>query len=271
MIENLRVGVVQMNAGLDKAMNVAAAERLVRSAATQGAQLVLLPELFDAYGPLAEVVLQAEAIPGPTSERFSALARELGIYLAAGSICEHAADGKGFNTSLLFGPDGTTLAKYRKLHLFDIEIPGKVSSKESDSMLPGNEVAVAHLPWGVIGQAICYDLRFPELFRTLALQGMEVLLLASAFTATTGRDHWEVLVRARAIENQCYLLAANQYGAHGAAMRSHGESMIIDPWGRMLARAPLDAEAVLVADLSAQMLRETRARILALVHGKLPM
>lgn len=269
MQTTLRAGVVQMNAGLDKGQNLASAERLVREAASRGAQLVVLPELFNAYGPLRDVVAQAEPIPGPTSERCAALARDLQITLCAGSLCEAgAAAGRGYNTSLVFGPDGALLSRYRKLHLFDVEIPGQISVCESDSICPGDGLGLITTPLATLGQAICYDVRFPELFRALADERMEVLLLPSAFTAPTGRDHWDVLVRARAIENQCYVLAANQWGAHGAHLASYGGSLIVDPWGAILARAPLDAEGVLVADLSAERLAQVRQRVPALRHRR---
>lgn len=263
----IRAAVVQMNAGLQKKQNLAAAERLLRAAAKGGAQLVVLPELFNAYGPLPEVVTQAETIPGPTTDWCAAIAKELRITLCAGSLCERDPDSSyGFNTSLLFGPNGGLLSKYRKMHLFDVEIPGEVSSRESDSMRCGTWARTTETPLATVGQAICYDLRFPELFRTLAKQGMEVLLLPSAFTATTGKDHWEVLVRARAIEDQCYVLAANQFGAHGGKLMSYGGSLIVDSWGNVLARGPLDQEAIVMADLSAEMLQQTRTRIPALRH-----
>lgn len=270
MIATLRAGVIQMNAGLDPARNLDTAERLIRQAAAAGAQLIVLPELCTAYGTLQDVVTLAEPIPGPASGRFSSLAAELRVLLCAGSLCERAPDAaRGFNTSLLFDAHGQLLAQYRKVHLFDIDIPGQVCSRESDFMQPGTQIKAVPTSLAVIGQAICYDLRFPELFRQLARQGMEVLLLPSAFTATTGRDHWETLVRARAIENQCFVLAADQYGAHGEKMASYGDSLIVDPWGRILARAPLDEEAVLIADLDATQLLQVRERIPALQHRRL--
>jgi deaminated glutathione amidase len=261
MRSTVRAGVVQMNAGLDKERNLAAAERLVRQAAAAGAEWIVLPELCAAYGPLDEVVPLAESIPGPSSDLFAALARELGVVLCAGSLCERSDDSmRGYNTSCLFDRDGRLAATYRKLHLFDVEIPGAVCTRESDHMRPGAELAATQLDGATFGQAICYDLRFPELFRALMRRGMEVLLLPSAFTAATGRDHWELLVRARAVENQCYVLAANQYGAHGAAAPSYGGSLMVDPWGRVLARAALDAEEVLIADLDGAWLAQVRER-----------
>jgi predicted amidohydrolase len=270
MQASLHVAVIQMNARLDVAANLATAERLVREAAEAGAQWVLLPELFNCYGPLEEVVQQAEPIPGPTSQRLAGLARELQIYLCAGSICEQSATpGKGYNTSLLLAPSGDTVGCYRKLHLFDVEIPGQFRVTESQAMLPGDKVVLTALPLGRVGQAICYDLRFPELFRALVDQRLEILAIPSAFTASTGRDHWEVLLRARAIESQCYVLAPNQFGAHGAGLASYGGSLIIDPWGKVLARAALDKAEILHAELHDDVLMQVRRRLPALAHRRL--
>lgn len=270
MQSQLRVAVVQLCARLDKAANVGSAERLVRTAAQQGAQLVVLPELFNAYGKLAEVVALAEPIPGPTTQRLQSLAKELHITLCAGSIGEQSeVPGKGYNTSLLIDRDGNLLARYRKQHLFDIDLPGHVNVKESDHMRPGDEIAVTNTSLASIGQAICYDLRFPELFRAMSQRGAELICVPSAFTATTGRDHWEVLLRARAIENQCFILAANQFGVHHESLASYGGSLILDPWGEVLARGELDGEEVLLADLSAQRLVEVRSRVPALRHRRL--
>lgn len=270
MQDTLPVAVIQMNAGLDRAANVATAERMVREAAAAGAQFVLLPELFNAYGQLDLVVKQAEPIPGPTSELMAQLARQLSIYLCAGSLCEQSpTPGKGYNTSLLCDPRGNVVACYRKLHLFDVEIPGQFRVTESRAMLPGEEIVLTELPIGRVGQAICYDLRFPELFRRLVDQQMEILAIPSAFTASTGRDHWEVLLRARAIESQCYVLAPNQFGTHGEGLASYGGSLIIDPWGKVLARASLDSEEILYAELHADVITQVRRRLPALAHRRL--
>ena len=219
----IRVAVIQMNARIDKEANLATAERLLRAAALEKPQLVVLPELFNAFGDLSAVVQQAEPIPGPTSNLLSAWAKELGVVLCAGSVCEQSsAPGRGYNTSLLFDYDGALLARYRKMHLFDVELPGQVSVCESRWMQAGEDVVMTATRLGNIGQAICYDVRFPELFRRLAQCGAEIVCVPAAFTATTGPAHWEVLLRARAIENQCYVLAANQYGAHDAKQASYG-------------------------------------------------
>lgn len=270
MQNTVRVAVIQLTAQLDKAANLANAQRLLRAAAREKPQLVVLPELFNAYGDLAEVARQAEPIPGPTSTLLAQLAQELGIVLCGGSLCEqNSRPGQGYNTSLLLDAQGRIIARYRKMHLFDVDLPGQVSVCESQSMCPGEDVVVTATSVGNIGQAICYDLRFPELFRQLSQRGAELICIPSAFTAATGPAHWEVLLRARAIENQCYVLAANQYGAHSAKLASYGGSLIIDPWGEVLARGALDRDEILIADLSAERLQSVRTRLPALAHRRL--
>lgn len=258
-----------MCATLDKAANVATAQRLVEQAVDQGANLVVLPELFNGYGSLAEVVQAAEPIPGPTSEFCARLAEKLGIFLCAGSICEQSTTpGKGWNTSLVFGPDGNLVAKYRKIHLFDVAIPGGPNVTESKFMDAGAESVTTRFGAWNLGHATCYDLRFPELFRALATQNVEVLIVPAAFTSVTGRDHWEVLVRARAIENQAFVLAANQFGTHAAGVSSYGHSLVVDPWGDVLGRASGDREEVLIARLESTRLQSVRAKVPALTHRR---
>lgn len=270
MNETIVAAVCQLCSTLDKEANVAAAEKLVLEAAEKGAQLVALPELFNALGPLPQVIALAEPIPGPTSERCSQWAARLNITLCAGSICEKAdSPGHGFNTSLLFGPDGTLLAKYRKMHLFDADIPGHVTVKESEFMLPGETTVVTRHSGCEYGQAICYDLRFPEVFRQLAASGAEIIFLPSAFTLATGPDHWEILLRARAIENQAFVVAPNQCGRHGPGLVSYGHSMIVDPWGRVLARASGDRQEIVYAQLQSAILEDMRRKLPALKHRRL--
>ena len=200
--------------------------------------LVALPELFNCFGRFETVVAQAEPIPGPTSDAMSKLAARLGITLVAGSIAERdETSGHAFNTSLLFDSQGRLLARYRKMHRFNVELPGQVSVRESKWISAGGGVATAATSLGTLGMAICYDLRFPELFRRLASAEAEVIVVPSAFTQATGRDHWEILLRARAIENQAYVIAPNQAGHRPPQPASHGHSAIIDPWGRILAMA----------------------------------
>jgi len=261
---------VQMHATVDKEANIAAAVRLVEEAAGRDARLVVLPEFFNCLGNMEEVVAQAEPIPGPTSRTMSELAARLRITLLAGSICEQSDQpGKGRNTSLLFGPDGKELAVYRKMHLFDADFPGQVTFTESDWIVPGGQIVCSATPLGTLGQATCYDLRFPELFRRLADRGMDVLAFPSAFAATTGRAHWEVLLRARAIENQVYVVAANQYGRHTPNFTTYGCSMIVDPWGQVLDRAAESGDAVVLAEIDRQRMAEVRRSLPSLKHRKL--
>jgi predicted amidohydrolase len=259
-----------MCSSLDKPANLRTAERLVREAASRGATLVVLPELFNCLGPLPQMIEQAESLPGPTSDLLSELARELAITLCAGSISERSMTrGKGHNTTLMFGPDGSLLSSYRKMHLFDVVIPGGPNITESDFMVAGEKISLTETPAAKFGHATCYDLRFPELFRAMSVAGIEVFLLPAAFTYVTGRDHWEILLRARAIENQAFVVAPNQFGEHGPGMRSYGHSLIIDPWGEILARGSADREEVLIATLEPARLNSVRAKVPCLRHRKL--
>lgn len=268
--EPITVAACQMCSRLDKEANLKSAERLVRDAAGQGATLIGLPELFNCLGALPEMIAQAEPIPGPTSDWLSQLARELSITLCAGSITEKSSQqGKGHNTSLIFGPTGELLGQYRKMHLFDVVIPGGPNITESDFMVPGEKIVLTDAAKLRLGHATCYDLRFPELFRTLAAGQADVLVIPAAFTFVTGRDHWEVLLRARAIENQAYVLAANQFGSHGAGLRSWGHSLIIDPWGEILAEGAGETEDVITATLQPARLSSVREKLPSLKHRRL--
>lgn len=242
----MRVAAVQLNSTADKARNLAAAERLVREAAADGAELVALPEKWNLLAAGPEQLAGAEPLDGPSLGAARSWARELGIHLLAGSISERG-DAKAFNTSVLVGPDGEDLAVYRKVHMFDVDAGG-VSYRESEHEQAGSELVTAPVGELIAGLAVCYDLRFPELFRILALRGARLVVLPSAFTAATGRDHWEVLLRARAIEDQLFVLAPNQFGQAPPHYDSFGRSMIVDPWGVVLATAP-DEECFVAADL----------------------
>jgi predicted amidohydrolase len=270
-MQTFTAAAIQLSAGLDKQANLVSAERLIREAARRGAQLICLPELFSASGPLEALRPLAEPIPGPASQAMQALAAELKITLLAGSIAEAAGE-KMYNTSLLFGPDGALAATYRKIHLFDVNIPGDaatapVNVQESRHFFPGDRVVVADLPQCRLGMSICYDLRFPELYRQLATAQAHVIAVPAAFTHATGRDHWSTLLKARAIENQAFIVAANQSG--GAPVRKYGHSQIIDPWGEVLATAEEEPEAVVLAQLDPQRLTDVRSRVPALKHRRL--
>ncbi len=242
----MRAAAVQLNSTSDKARNVSAAERLVRDAAADGAELVALPEKWNLLASGEEMAAGAEPLDGPTLSAARGWARELGIHLLAGSISERGPE-KAFNTSVLIGPGGEDLAVYRKIHLFDVEAGG-VSYRESDHEEAGTEVVTAEVGAVTAGLTVCYDLRFPELYRILAVRGARLITVPSAFTLATGRDHWEVLLRARAIENQVFVLAPNQVGEAPPHYSSQGRSAIVDPWGVVLATAP-DEECFIVADL----------------------
>ncbi len=271
----MRVAAVQLNSTADVAANLAAADRLTRAAAADGARLIVLPEKWTVLGSDEDLRAGAQELDGPGISWARALARELGLDLVAGSFMERleggagrsAAAGKLANTSVHVGPDGEVRAVYRKLHLFDVSVAGR-AYRESAVTEPGEDIVVSATAAGVeVGMAICYDLRFPELFRVLALRGARVVVLPSAFTLPTTRDHWEVLVRARAIENEVFVVAANQVGAHPGGHRSGGRSMIVDPWGVVLAEAG-DGEGFVAADLDLNRQQEIRAQLPVLAHRR---
>jgi predicted amidohydrolase len=262
----LRVAAVQLTSGPDVAANVATAERLVRRAAALGARLAVLPEKWHCIDVASRPAAGAEPLDGPSLAAVRGWARELGIAIVAGSVEAIPGDRRAFNTSVLVLPDGTDAAAYRKLHLFDVDVGG-VSYRESAGARPGDAIVVGEALGRRIGLSVCYDLRFPELYRRLADRGAEILTVPAAFTAATGKDHWEPLLRARAIENQAFVIAAGQSGVHPNGNASHGRSMIVDPWGVVLAQAP-DGEAVAVADLDFARLAEIRERLPALRHRR---
>jgi len=266
---NILAAAIQMSAGREKAANLERAERLIRLSASRGAELVVLPEVFNWRGKRAEEATQSETLEGPTLSLMARLAAELKLHLVAGSITERPPqEGKSYNTSVLFGPDGGRIAAYRKIHLFDVDLPGRVTIKESDAKLSGREVVCASTAAGKIGLSICYDLRFPELYRMLAHDGARIVTVPSAFTFPTGEAHWEVLLRARAIENQVYVIAPGQFGPNVHGFSDYGNSMIVDPWGRVLARAA-DQEGVIVAPLDLDYLEKVRRELPSLQHVRL--
>lgn len=261
---------IQMTAGPDKPANLERAERLVRVGAARGANLVALPEVFNWRGKRHDQAAAAETLDGESLKLMSRLAIELQIHIVAGSITEQAAAGdpRCYNTSALIGPDGRQLAVYRKIHLFDVDLPGRVTVRESDAKLAGADVVTAKTPLGTIGLTICYDLRFPELYRRLTFAGAQILSIPSAFTFPTGEAHWEPLIRARAIENQAYVIAPAQLGPNIYGYSDYGNSMIVDPWGRVLARAA-DQEGVVVAPIDLEYQDRVRRELPALKHARL--
>ena len=262
----LRAVVIQLNSTGDKARNLEEAERLVRAAAADEAVLIALPEKWNLLAGGEELLAGAEPLDGPCLSAARRWAAELGIHLLAGSVSEQGPGGKAFNTSVLIGPGGEDLAVYRKIHMFDVDVGG-VSYRESDHEQPGKEIVTASLAEATIGLSVCYDLRFPELYRILALRGAQVLAVPSAFTATTGRDHWEVLLRARAIESQAFVLAPNQVGEALPHFESYGHSAIVDPWGVVLASAP-DEECFVAAELDFGALEHVRESLPSLANRR---
>jgi deaminated glutathione amidase len=262
--ERARLSCVQLTSGQDKPTNLDTAERLVARAAAEGAEIVVLPEKWNGLGNPEVLHAIAEPLDGGESiEAMARWARALGITLVGGSITErrHGHE-KLSNTCVVFGPDGEVAAVYRKIHLFDVEVGGHVY-RESEAEEPGEEPVVAEAEDWPIGLSICYDLRFPELYRILALEGARLVTVPANFTLYTGRDHWHPLLRARAIENQLYVAAAAQVGEPVPGRPSYGRSLIADPWGIVLAQAP-DGEAVVTAELDLARLEEVRAKLPAL-------
>ncbi|MBS1861258.1 MAG: carbon-nitrogen hydrolase family protein [Actinobacteria bacterium] len=263
----MRVAAVQLNSTAEKTRNLAAAEALVRAAAADGAELVALPEKWNLLAPGKELVAGAEPLDGPSLTAARSWARALGIHLLAGSISERVGEGeKPFNTSVLIGPGGEDLAAYRKIHMFDVDAGG-VSYRESAHEQPGEEIVTAPVGGILAGLTICYDLRFPELHRILAVRGARLITVPAAFTTATGRDHWEVLLRARAIENAVFVLAAGQIGKVPPHFDSYGRSAIVDPWGVVLATAP-DEECFVAADLDLAAQERIREALPALANRR---
>jgi predicted amidohydrolase len=259
---------VQLCAGADRTANLDKVEAFAAEAARHATRLLVLPEVFLWRGPRADEEHAAEPIPGPSSNRLGELARQLKLHLLAGSILEESGAACVFNTSVLFDPRGQIVARYRKIHLFDVDIPAHVTIRESETRVGGAAVVTAPTELGVIGMSICYDLRFPELYRQLTLGGAEIITVPSAFTFPTGAAHWEVLLRARAIENQVYVIAPDQIGRSPAGVLDFGNSMIIDPWGAVTARAT-DREMVIFAEIDRDYQDRVRRELPCLAHVKL--
>ena len=263
----MRAAAVQLQSTTDIEQNLASAERLVRAAAAGGAELVVLPERLDIRGATADYLAGAEPLDGRTVGWARSLARELGIDIVAGSIAERREGHERVsNTSVHVGPDGEVRAVYRKIHMFDIEVEGTVY-RESEHSEPSAEIVVSETANGVgLGLTICYDLRFPELYRILALRGARIVTIPSNFTRVTGQAHWEVLLRARAIEDQVFVVAPGQGNLPYTDADSYGNSMIVDPWGEVLARAPMEGEHVITADLDLARQDEIREKLPSLAN-----
>src|SRR5690606_15553879 len=267
-VRHVKAAVVQVQIGEDLEENIATCLDLVRQAAGAGAELIVLPEAIDYWGGKAGVPSIKSDIPGPVSDRFAQTARELGIWLLAGSIHENIPGGdRTYNTSVLFNRSGEEVARSRKLHLYDVQIPGRVDALESATIAPGEEVVTADIEGRTAGLTICYDIRFPELYRELADRGAEIVFLPAAFMLYTGKDHWEPLIRTRAIENQCYMLASGQQGINKDGKATWGRSMIVDPWGTVLATAP-DGNGFAMAELDFDRLDRIRRELPSLANRR---
>lgn len=263
----MRAAAVQLNSTDEYDRNLEVAERLVRGAAADGAELVVLPEKWTVLGPPEAIRSGAEPLDGPALTAAAGWASELGINLVAGSVPELVPGWERLaNTSVMFGPDGEQRAIYRKIHLFDVEV-GDVSYRESEVEQAGDAIALGEADGAMVGLTICYDLRFPELYRILALRGARLITVPAAFTERTGRDHWEVLIRARAIEDQVFMVAAGQIGFAPPHYRSYGRSMIVDPWGVVVAQAA-DTECFVSADLDFTIQNEMRDSLPSLRHRR---
>ncbi|WP_158262187.1 MULTISPECIES: carbon-nitrogen hydrolase family protein [Pirellulaceae] len=270
MIAPYLAAAIQLDSGTEKIANLAQAEDLIVQAATEGAKLVVLPELFPYLGNLVNLKQHAEAMDGPVFTKMRALASEHQLVLCAGSVAVASTEepNKVLNRSVIFGPSGQVLSSYDKIHCFDINL-AEVKTIESNYVKAGSQLAEASTPLGHVGQAICYDLRFPEVFRRLTENGMQICLLPAAFTDKTGQAHWEVLLRARAIENQVYVIAANQCGMYGDSIRCHGNSMIVDPWGTILARGAHETPGIIFAEIDLAKQRQLRKELPALKHRRM--
>ncbi len=264
----MRVAACQLNSKNDKEANVTAALGLLDQAASYGADLAVLPEYTEFMGDDAGALAAAETLPGPTTDRIAAKARERKMWVLLGSmrIAEPGAN-QCSNTSILFNRDGRIVTTYRKLHLYDVDLPGRATYKESDTVLAGSDIVTADIEGVTAGLSVCYDVRFPELYRVMTLVGAKLLFVPAAFTLYTGRDHWELLLRARAVENQCYVIAAGQVGTYMPGKACAGRSMIIDPWGTVLATAQ-DGVGIAVADLDFDKLDTIREELPAITNRR---
>ena len=263
----LRVAAIQMSSTPDKEENKETAEALIREAVSARADLVALPELWSCHGLDEAYRENAESVPGPTTDFLGELARELGIYLLGGSILEGDPGAQRLsNTSTFFDPSGEMTAVYRKIHLFDVKVSDR-EYLESANIAPGSEIVTAKAGAATLGLSVCYDVRFPELYRLLALRGAEILAVPAAFTLQTGKDHWELLLRARAVENQAFVVAPAQWGQKADGRWTYGRSMIVDPWGTVLATCP-DRDGHALATLDLDYLDRFRAEFPALTNRR---
>ncbi len=257
-----RLACIQTNSGDDMERNIAAVSALVREARDGGADLIALPEVVALIEPDRERLLATapDETDHPARAAFRDLARETGAWILGGSISVRADHGRVANRSLLFDPTGAVVGRYDKIHMFDVDLPDGETYRESDTYRPGAETCIASTPWGGLGMTVCYDVRFPRLYRMLAKAGADFIAVPSAFTRQTGKAHWSVLLRARAIETGAYVFAPAQCGDHGGGRRTYGHTMIVDPWGTVLAEAGDDV-GVTFADIDASKVIDARRAI----------
>lgn len=264
--EIFQIGLVQMDSSDDWDHNRRQAEAYIREAAAEGAALVVLPETSDYIG--TDFRGRASLVPGPVTEFYREQAVKYGVWLHCGSITEQRTEGAPANTSLVFAPDGRLAGRYSKLHLFDVELRDGPSYRESDDVAAGGEIALVETPWCTMGLSICYDMRFPEMFRLMAERGAELLVNCANFTSNTGKDHWEPLLRARAIENTCYVAAVGQCGQK-PRFRAWGHTMLIDPWGKITARLSREEEPGLaMGEIDLARLRTVREQVPSLKNRR---
>jgi predicted amidohydrolase len=263
----LRIAAVQMNTGADVRENLATALRLIDRAASEGARLIALPEVWTYLGSDEGGLAAAEPIPGPITDQLAERARRHDVYIHAGSMQERIEGdpSRTWNTTVMINPHGEIIARYRKIHLFDVVLDGVAAYEESATVAPGEDIVTVQVDDFTVGLTICYDIRFPELYRILALSGAELIFQPAAFTMTTGKDHWETLIRARAIENTLYMCSPAQVGTHGDNKWCYGRSLIVNPWGTVLATAP-DEETVIHATIEKAAIERVRRQVPSLAN-----
>ena len=266
----LKVSAIQMSSGPDKEKNLKRAEKLITTAVKKRAKFIVLPEVFNYRGNLNKAVNEAEKIPGYSTNFISRLAKKYKVWILIGSMLETVGSGRDlpFNTSILINPRGKIVTRYRKMHLFDIKLKGK-EILESSRNQAGTSPKLVSIIGIKTGLSICYDLRFPELYRHYSSKGSQIICIPSSFTKITGEAHWHTLIKARAVENLCYVIAPNQAGTGSGGVKTYGHSLIVDPWGKILAEGPANGEAIIIAEIDLNYLEKIRKNLPALEHRKL--
>lgn len=262
--KQVKIALIQLDVGADKSANLEKAEYYCREAARSGVDVIALPEMWNWMGPFSETKKAAETKDGPAITMLRSVAHEFGCHIVAGSILEKQKKGLPLNTTFFIGKKGEIVARYSKMHLFDLEIPGEIKYLESKAMAPGKNLSVAKTPFGKIGFVICNDLRYPEAFRKLTLAGCKIIFNSSAFTERTGKEHWHGLNRVRAFENLIYIVSTNQSGHNADGVKYYGHSMVVDPWGKVIVEGPADGDVILYATIDLGKVGEIRKQLPAL-------